>query len=97
MLSICWPQSGGGSTTKEFQFKQRDVFVLCSSQYLSVNWLKKFVGKAVDGVWPVTEGVDGSERVSGSDKAVSDEKSIGSSTEFGSPWENVCDEVFVMK
>ena len=59
----------------------------------------------VDGVWPVTEGVDGSDIVSGSDKEVFEEISIGSFTSLGSPWENVwfiqcgslCDEVGGLK
>ena len=62
-------------------------------------------GKVVDGVWPVTEGVDESDKVSGSDKEVSDEISIGSASKFGSTWKNnrviqcgsLCDEVGGLK
>ena len=79
LLSSSWPKRREGAR-KEFQSEHRGVFVLRSSPFLSVYWLGFFVGKVADGVWPVTEGVDGSNRVSGSDKEVSDEMSIGSLT-----------------
>ena len=79
-----------GGAAKMFQSKRKGVFVLCNLRYLSSSWLGKFVGKVVDGVWPVTEGVDGSDRISGNDKEVSDEMSMWSFTKFVSSWENVC-------
>ena len=72
------------------QSKHRGLFVLCSSQYLSSKWLGKFVGNVVDGVWPVAEGIDGSDRVSDDDEKLSDKTSTGSLTKNVSPWESVC-------
>ena len=79
----------GRNATKEFQYYRKGVLVLCSSSYLSSRWLGMFVGKIVDGVWPVVESVGGSKNVSGNDENVSEESSSGSFTRLGTPWENV--------
>ena len=82
-------QKGKGAT-KKFQSKRRGVFVLCSSRYLSSNWHGKLVRIVADGVWPVTEGVDGSDSFSGCGKKVSDGMSFGSLTQFGFTWDTIC-------
>ena len=79
MLSRCWRKRGLGAT-KEFQFKRKGVFAPCSSQYLLSNGPRKFIGKVVDRVQPVTEGVDRSDRVIGMDKTVSNDMSFKSSS-----------------
>ena len=66
-----------GDATKEFQSKRKGLLVLCSSQYLSFSWHEKFAGNLVDGVWPVTEGVNARDSVSGKDKVVSGDISTG--------------------
>ena len=79
LLSRSSTKNGGGAT-KDFESKHKGVLASFSSRYLSIRRFGKFVGKAVDGGWPVTEGVNGSDRVSGMNEAVSKKISIGSFT-----------------